>query len=96
MLTLSAIALASSLAFAPVHTGSYTTASAQRYERARLTLDRMTSEAQNRLRNKNIEEALNSGIRTFKMALNEQLDAQIGHEVALSPVQESNQPATTK
>lgn len=96
MLTLSVIALASGLAFSPVHTGSYNTASAQRYDRARLTLDRMTAEAQNRLRQKDIEEALNSGIRTFRMALAEQLNARIGQEVAVSPIRESNQPATIK
>jgi len=96
MLTLSVIALASGLAFSPVHTGSYNTASAHRYERARLTLNRMTAEAQSRLRRKDIEEALNSGIRTFRMALNEQLRAQTDQEVALSPIRESNQPATIK
>ncbi len=96
MLTLSVIALASGLAFAPAQAGSYNTASVDRYERARLTLNQMTSEAQNRLRDRNIEEALNSGIRTFKMALDQQLSAQSTQQVVVVPVQESRQPFTIK
>lgn len=96
MLTMSVIALASGLAFSPAHAGSSTTASVDRYERARMTLDQMTSEAQSHLRNKNIEEALNSGIRTFKMSLDRQLSAQTTQTVAVVPVQGSPQSFTIK
>ena len=96
MLTLSVIALASGLALAPAPAGSYTTASMDRYERARMTLNRMTSDAQLRLRGKNIEEALNSGIRTFKMALDEQMGARTTQEVAVTPVPESQRSVTIK
>ena len=96
MLTLSVIALASGLALSPAPAGSYTTASMDRYARARMTLNRMTSQAQSRLRDKDIEEALNSGIRTFKMALDEQMGAQAAQEVVIAPVPESHQSVTIK
>ena len=96
MLTLSVIALASGLALSPAPAGSYTTASMDRYERARMTLNQMTSEAQSRLRDKNIEEALNSGIRTFRMALNEQMGVQMTQEIAAAPIPESHQSVTVK
>jgi len=96
MLTLSVIALASGLTLAPAPAGSYNTVSMDRYQRARLTLDQMTAEAQTRLRSRNIEEALNSGIRTFKMALVQQLSAQSAQEVVVVPVKKSRQPFTIK
>lgn len=69
MLTLSVIALASGLALAPAPSDSASIASTTRYERARTTLDRMTSEAQVRLRDRAIEDALNSGLRTVRMTV---------------------------
>ncbi len=96
MLTLSVIALASGLAFSPVQTGSYNTVSVDRYERARITLNQMTAEAQNRLRAKNIEEALNSGIHTFKMALEQQLSNQSTQEVVVASVPELSKSVTIK
>jgi hypothetical protein len=96
MLTLSVIALASGLAFTPAQPGSYSTESVVRSERARLTLNQMTSVAQNRLRARNIEEALNSGIHTFKMALDQQLSDQTAQEVVVISVQESPKSVTIK
>ena len=96
MLTLSVIALASGLAFSPAPAGSYSPESSVHYERARATLNLMTSEAQERLRAKNIEEALNSGIHTFKMALDQQLSDQSTQEVVVMSVPKSRQAVTIK
>ena len=96
MLTLSVIALASGLALAPAPSGTVSTVSSVRCQRARATLDRMTSEAQVRLRDRAVADALNSGLRTFRMAVVTRQDVEKSASVADASLPQRHQWITIK
>lgn len=91
MLTLTAIALASGLGVVPAPAGSTIPAPA---ERARTTLDLMTSRTQARVREQTIRDALDSGVRTFRITMRHRLSDQEALEVAAS-VPNAASPAPT-